>query len=109
VAPAALAPPQWRALAYTGAVMFGTAVGALRIMFGGHFFTDVAFAGVVIFLVVWTVHGVIFRWPATRLSDEAVERALEGITMPIGRLISALIARAAATLRRDRAERQRLS
>src|SRR2546421_188614 len=50
LAPAALTPPHWRPLAYAAAVAFGTAVGALRIVFGGHFFTDVVFAGISMFL-----------------------------------------------------------
>ena len=37
-------------------------------MFGGHFFTDVVFAGIFIFLIVWIAHGVIYRW-RRRLSD----------------------------------------
>lgn len=76
LAPAALAPPQWRALAYAGALTFGVAVGALRIAAGGHFFTDVVFAGVFTFLLIWLLHGLIFRWPATRLTDAVVERPL---------------------------------
>jgi membrane-associated phospholipid phosphatase len=44
---------------------------------GAHFFTDVVFAGVFSFLVIWLVHGWLYRWPRTRISDEAVERALE--------------------------------
>jgi lipid A 4'-phosphatase len=76
LAPAALMPPQWRPLAYAGAVAFGAAVGGLRIAFGGHFFTDVVFAGVLMFLLVWIAHGLFYRW-RTRPSDEALERALE--------------------------------
>ena len=76
MAPAALAPPQWRMLAYAGALAFGAAVGLLRIAGGGHFFTDVAFSGVFMFLLIWTTHGLLFRWPSTRTTDEAVERPL---------------------------------
>jgi lipid A 4'-phosphatase len=79
MAPAALAPPQWRALAYAGALAFGASMGTLRIASGAHFFTDVVFAGVLMFLVVWTFHGLIYRWKATRLSDATVERPLEQI------------------------------
>jgi lipid A 4'-phosphatase len=93
LAPAALTPPQWRPLAYAAAVVFGTAVGALRIVFGGHFFTDVLFAGVLMFLIVWLVHGLIYRWRATRISDAAVERTLERISMPIYRAAAGIMAR----------------
>src|SRR5262249_35368950 len=90
LAPAALVPPQWRPLAYAAALLFGSAVGALRIVFGGHFFTDVLFAGIFMFLIVWCVHGLIYRWAATRVSDAALERALERITMPIWRSLAAI-------------------
>jgi membrane-associated PAP2 superfamily phosphatase len=76
LAPAALMPPQWRPLAYAGALAFGAAVGALRIAFGGHFFTDVIFAGVLVFLLIWIAHGLLYRW-RTRPSDDALERSLE--------------------------------
>jgi len=77
MAPAALAPPAWRPLAYAGAVAFGLAVGGLRIVFGAHFPSDVLFAGVFTFLVIWVVHGLIYRWPRTRTTDDAIDSALE--------------------------------
>ncbi len=75
-APASLAPPQWRPLAYAGVLLFGAGMGVLRMAGGGHFFSDVVFAGVFMFLVVWALHGLIYRWRPTRLTDEAVERPL---------------------------------
>jgi membrane-associated PAP2 superfamily phosphatase len=77
LAPAALAPPQWRLLTYGAALAFGAFIGGLRIAAGGHFFTDVAFAGVFMFLLAWIVHGLIYRWPPTRLTDKVAERPLE--------------------------------
>jgi membrane-associated phospholipid phosphatase len=62
LAPAALVPPQWRVLAYTSAIGFGIVMGALRIMAGGHFFTDVAFAGVFTFILIWLIYAMVFRW-----------------------------------------------
>jgi lipid A 4'-phosphatase len=85
LAPAALAPPQWRAVAYTGAIAFGAAVGGLRIAFGGHFFTDVVFAGIFIFLIVWIAHGLIYR--SGRLSDADIEHAIERVTMPVQKIL----------------------
>jgi lipid A 4'-phosphatase len=70
LAPAALAPPQWRALAYGAALTFGVAVGALRIAGGGHFFTDVVFAGVIMYLLIWTAYGLIYRWWPNRQGDK---------------------------------------
>jgi lipid A 4'-phosphatase len=85
LAPAALAPPHWRPLAYAAAVAFGVSVSALRIVFGGHFFSDAVFAGVAVFLVIWLVHGLIYRWRPTRTSDAAIERLLERVTGPLYR------------------------
>ena len=76
VAPAALAPPQWRALAYGAALALGAGMGAARVMAGAHFMSDAIFAGVFTFLLVWIVYALIYRWPRTRLSDEAIERAV---------------------------------
>ena len=81
MAGAAVVPPQWRALAYGSALAFGAAVGVLRMAAGAHFFTDVVFAGVFSFLVIWLVHGWLYRWPRTRISDDAVERLLERIEL----------------------------
>jgi lipid A 4'-phosphatase len=75
-APAALTPPAWRPLAYVAATVFGILTSLLRMAFGGHFFTDVAAAGLVTFLVVWLAHGYIYRWPSTQLTDEGVDAAL---------------------------------
>lgn len=100
LAPAALAPPQWRLLAYGGALAFGAAVGLLRIAGGAHFFTDVVFAGVLMFLAIWLMHGLLFRWRATHLSDEALERplaqageAVRGVPVAIRRLFGGQIGR----------------
>ena len=82
IAPAALVPPPWRALAYGGALALGIGMAAVRMMAGAHFFSDTIFAGVFTFLIIWVVHGLIYRWPRTRLSDEAVERAIERFALP---------------------------
>jgi membrane-associated phospholipid phosphatase len=44
--------------------------------FGGHFFTDVAAAGLVSFFVIWLAYAWIYRWPSTRLTDRQIEAAL---------------------------------
>jgi len=64
LAPAALTPPHWRALAYGAALAFGVAIGLVRAAGGGHFFSDVVFAGVFMFLVIWIMHGLLLRWRA---------------------------------------------
>lgn len=81
-APAALTPPAWRPLAFAGATVFGIVTSALRMAFGGHFFTDVAIAGLVSFFTVWLFYALIYRWAATRLTDAQVDAALTRLAMP---------------------------
>ena len=64
LAPAALVPPPWRALALGAATAYGIAIGGLRLAAGAHFFTDVVFAGVFTFLLIWLAHRLLFRTPA---------------------------------------------
>ena len=73
LAPAALAPLELQPLAFGAALVFGVAVGILRIGAGGHFFSDVVFAGVFVYLEIWLVYGLIYRWPATALREDAIE------------------------------------
>jgi membrane-associated PAP2 superfamily phosphatase len=82
LAPAALTPAPWRALAYTTAVAFGSGIAVLRMVFGGHFLTDAVFAGLITFLIIWLTYNYLYRWPATRTSDQAVERGLERLARP---------------------------
>jgi len=93
LAPAALAPPAWRALAYGAAVTFGIAVSGLRLAFGAHFFSDAAFAGLFTFLIIWTTYGLIYRWRATRTTDEQVENAIERVALPGHEAMERMIAR----------------
>ena len=98
LAPAALAPPAWRPLAYAAAALFGAAAGGLRLLGGAHFFSDVAFSGVLTFLVIWLTHGLIYRW-RTRITDGQVEAAIERVAMPphlsVARMIERLRGRGA--------------
>ena len=51
-APASLVPGPLGVVAMTAAVAFAATAGGLRIAFGGHFFTDVVFSGVIVVLIV---------------------------------------------------------
>jgi membrane-associated PAP2 superfamily phosphatase len=93
LAPAALTPPPWRPAAYAAALAFGTGISVLRMAFGAHFLTDVVFAAVFTFFIIWLVHGYIYRWPRTRFSDDAVERRIEQLVMPAHRGVAALLGR----------------
>jgi membrane-associated PAP2 superfamily phosphatase len=95
LAPAAVAPPAWRPLAYTGAVAFGTAVGVLRMAMGGHFASDVIFAGIFMFLTIWLVYALIYRWRTTRFSDAAIERGIAAIALPVHRWFARAFKRSA--------------
>jgi membrane-associated phospholipid phosphatase len=90
IAPAALAPPPWRALAYAAALALGAGMGTIRVMAGAHFPSDVIFSGILTFLIVWITYAVIYRWRRTRFSDEDVERSLERVAMPGYDLIAGL-------------------
>jgi membrane-associated PAP2 superfamily phosphatase len=74
MAPAALAPPAWRAASYAAAITFGAAVGFMRMTFGGHFFSDVFFAGIVVYLTIFICYRLIFC--SGLLSDAAIDAAL---------------------------------
>jgi lipid A 4'-phosphatase len=87
LAPAALTPPAWRPLAYAAATLFGVATSVLRMAFGAHFFTDIAAAGLVTFVVIWLAHGYLYRWPRTKLSDDAIDAALTRFAWPGFRLM----------------------
>jgi lipid A 4'-phosphatase len=91
MAPAALAPLELQPLAFGAALLFGAAVGILRIGGGGHFFSDVVFAGVFVYLEIWLIYATIYRWPATALSEDAIEaflvRAADGIRDGLRRLM----------------------
>ena len=82
IAPAVLVPPPWRTLAVGAALTLGVGMAVVRVMAGAHFVSDVVFAGVFTFLIIWIVHGLIYRWPRTRLSEEAIAGALERFAMP---------------------------
>ena len=74
-----------------GGARLQRAAGALRIIGVGRFFADVAFAGMFMFLVVWAVHGLMFRSRASRMHDDTVERVLANIGEAIRRGIARLV------------------
>jgi lipid A 4'-phosphatase len=93
ITPAALTPPAWRALAYTAAIAFGVIISASRLIMGGHFLSDVIFAGIFTFLVIWLMYALVYRWPRTRLEDAAVEKALARFSIYCRTVIDRLLQR----------------
>ena len=87
-----LAAPAWLTVAYGAALLLGAAAGLQRISGGAHFFSDVAFSGVFTFSIIWTVHGLIYRW-RTRLTDEQIEHAIERVALPPHEALQRLFAR----------------
>ena len=72
----------------------------MRIAVGGHFFTDVAFAAVFTFLIIWLVYALLFRWPVPLPSDASVERAIERLVLPIHTALGAAFSRMGIAARR---------
>jgi lipid A 4'-phosphatase len=89
MAPASLAPPQVRPLALGGAVVFGTAVGALRVVFGRHFVTDVVLAGVITLVVIVALYRLLLD--PVRRNDARLERGVERLSAALHRLIGAAL------------------
>lgn len=77
IAPAVLAPPAWRAVAVGAAITLGLGMSVARVVAGAHAASDVIFAGVFTFLIIWLMYALIYRWPSTRLDDATIERRLE--------------------------------
>ncbi len=65
-----LTPAPVRAIAVGAALALGTGMAVMRVMAGAHFVSDVIFAGVFTFLIIWIAYALIYRWPRTRLTDE---------------------------------------
>ena len=85
-APAVLVPAPWRAFAIAGAALFTVSVGALRMAYGGHFFSDVVFAALMTCLVIWLSHGLIFRWTRTRLDETTIDRRIADLAYAVRRV-----------------------
>ena len=79
LAPAVALPPPWRYFAIGAALVYGTTIGLVRMAVGGHFLTDVIFAGILTALIAWFLHGLLYRWRRTRLSEHAIEKSILAI------------------------------
>ncbi len=63
-----------RRLAAGLAVAWGAVVGAVRVIQGGHYLSDVIFAGIITFVVIWALHRVLYVWAPPVLTGPALER-----------------------------------
>jgi membrane-associated PAP2 superfamily phosphatase len=73
---AIMAPQRYRAAAAAAAIVYGLIVGLMRVAMGGHFLSDILFAGVFTALAIWLLHGVIFRWRSPGRSADAKPAAI---------------------------------
>jgi membrane-associated phospholipid phosphatase len=89
-APAMLAPAPWRYVAFGAAGLYSVAFASIRLLTGGHFLSDVIFAAIFTGLVIWTVHGFLFRWPATRIDEDALNAALARLGRSVTRIFAPL-------------------
>ncbi|MFN3351458.1 phosphatase PAP2 family protein [Pseudorhodoplanes sp.] len=92
LAVAVVTPLAFRYTAITLALIYGSLIGATRIAVGGHFVSDVVFAGVISALAVWVLHGAIYRWPATRVGEAEMRARLSALALGIRRRAAASIA-----------------
>lgn len=58
--------PQWSAVLIVAGTVLGLAAGLVRTAQGGHFLSDVIFAGVLMALVVSAIHWAVFARRASR-------------------------------------------
>ena len=95
-APAILAPPQVRPVALGAAVIFGTAVGTLRVVFGRHFVTDIVFAGLITIAIVLALYRLLLD--PVRRNDARLERGVERVSIGLHRSIGAVLGGAGQAL-----------
>jgi lipid A 4'-phosphatase len=88
-APALLVPPPWRYVALAGVAVYATAIAVMRLLLGGHFLSDVLFAGIFTGLVIWTMHGVFLRWRVLP-PDATIDAACEHVGAALRRAVTAL-------------------
>ena len=61
LAPAVLLPLRWRRRGILGALALGGVIGVMRILQGGHFLSDVIFAGLLVAATTLAIHWAMFR------------------------------------------------
>jgi lipid A 4'-phosphatase len=88
LAAAVVVPAPWRYAAIGAVIVYGTGIGLVRMAAGDHFLTDIIFAGVFTALIVWLLHGYLYRWKRTRLSEETIVRLIERGRAAIGAAIA---------------------
>jgi lipid A 4'-phosphatase len=96
VAPASLAPPPWRPVALGAAIVYGSTVGGLRMVFGRHFFTDIVFSGVLTIAIVMALYRLLLD--PVRRNDARLEAAITRVSLALHRGVAALLSGAGTVL-----------
>jgi len=89
-APALLVPVPWRYAALGGVAVYACAIAFMRLLLGGHFLSDVIFAAIFTGLMIWTVHGLLFRWRISP-SDQTIGAWFERAGNAVRRVAAAII------------------
>jgi len=83
-------------VALGGAVIFGTAVGSLRVVFGRHFVSDIVFAGIITIAIVFALYRLLLD--PLRRNDPRLERGVERVSIGLHRGVGALLGGAGEAL-----------
>jgi membrane-associated phospholipid phosphatase len=89
-APALLVPVPWRQAVLGGVAVYACAIAFMRLLLGGHFLSDVIFAAILTGLVIWTVHGLLFRWRISP-SDQTIDGWFERAGNALRRIVAAIV------------------
>jgi lipid A 4'-phosphatase len=89
-APALVLPAPWRYLALSGVALYTALIAFARLLAGGHFLSDVIFAGVFTGLVIWGVHGFLYRWRFTHPEESTLDMPFERIGDAMSRLFGTI-------------------
>ena len=73
---APLLPGAYGTAALAAGALAGLVIGGVRVAYGGHFLSDVLFAGFVTFGVIWLVHAWLYRFRPAWAEDAAIEARL---------------------------------
>jgi len=88
-APALVLPAPWRYLALSGVAIYTTLIALARLLAGGHFLSDVIFAVIFTGLMIWGVHGYLYRWKSMRPQERTLDMPFERTGEAISRLFGA--------------------
>jgi uncharacterized membrane protein YfcA len=78
------------------AVVFGAAVGTMRVIFGRHFISDIIFAGIITIAIVMGLYRLLLD--PVRRNDARLEKGIERTSIALHRGIAALLGGAGTVL-----------